>query len=478
MLRTLWGIIVAFYYHFILTLLTTRLHMSAACAAGSLFGVTMTPLDPAAATAETAGRPPARHLVVFVHGLGGSGRDFDILLELTRGALKVNDVHLYCCRCNEHLLGTFDGIETGGSRVAKEIETIAKKLGIQELSIVGHSLGGMYARYALKVLDASGLLEGLELVSFVTVATPHLGIRRPQGILRYPLSTVFQVGASHLPFLRSAHELCLTERRAGNSEPLLFKMATDPSFLRPLWRFHSRVLYSNVKHDFQVPYCTGAILAQNPYRTRRHPPENGSSEDNSINGDTLGGSGAAVESTGGPRDEAADEATLSEKNSDSSSSGVQTSHPDNVKGPPGLPYITAASLARELIGSAPGGEEADAGARSATEKAMFLRDALRDKLIPMLRGLGGGHGNDTSSDNDDDDEGSSVNNSCGGGLGRALRPKEGLRSMQWRRIDVAFDGHSAPFKAHEWIVGKNAGAKQIHVARHIAHEIATAASGR
>src|SRR6185436_18933051 len=62
---------------------------------------------------------------------------------------------------------TYDGIETGGERVCVEIETelaaIKERGGnITKLSVVGYSMGGLFARYALGLLEAKGILESLE----------------------------------------------------------------------------------------------------------------------------------------------------------------------------------------------------------------------------------------------------------------------------------------------------------------------------
>ena len=64
---------------------------------------------------------------------------------------------------------TYDGIELGGERVCLEIEeelqAIKSKGGeIEKLSIVGYSLGGLVARYAVGLLYAKGMLDKLECV--------------------------------------------------------------------------------------------------------------------------------------------------------------------------------------------------------------------------------------------------------------------------------------------------------------------------
>lgn len=50
----------------------------------------------------------------------------------------------------------------------------------REISIVGNSLGGLYARYAISLLyePRDKTIAGLRPKTFMTVATPHLGVRR------------------------------------------------------------------------------------------------------------------------------------------------------------------------------------------------------------------------------------------------------------------------------------------------------------
>lgn len=62
---------------------------------------------------------------------------------------------------------TYDGIERGGERVCSEIEEELKLIksrggNITKISIVGYSLGGLVARYAVGLLYAKGILDRLE----------------------------------------------------------------------------------------------------------------------------------------------------------------------------------------------------------------------------------------------------------------------------------------------------------------------------
>jgi predicted esterase len=64
---------------------------------------------------------------------------------------------------------TYDGVERGGERVCQEIEEEIEKLAadgqeIKRLSMVGYSLGGLVARYAVGLLDSKGFFEKIKPV--------------------------------------------------------------------------------------------------------------------------------------------------------------------------------------------------------------------------------------------------------------------------------------------------------------------------
>jgi len=77
---------------------------------------------------------------------------------------------------------TYDGIELGGERVCQEIEEEIEKLAmegqeIKRLSLVGYSLGGLVARYAVGLLDSKGFFEKIKPVVRsipIPVARPFL----------------------------------------------------------------------------------------------------------------------------------------------------------------------------------------------------------------------------------------------------------------------------------------------------------------
>jgi len=83
-----------------------------------------------------------------------------------RAQYPEDKLHLLLAKRNSGSF-TYDGIELGGERVCAEIEeeleTIKSKGGnIKKLSIVGYSLGGLIARYAVGLLYTKGILDKLE----------------------------------------------------------------------------------------------------------------------------------------------------------------------------------------------------------------------------------------------------------------------------------------------------------------------------
>ncbi|KAL5063467.1 hypothetical protein RYX36_025204, partial [Vicia faba] len=56
---------------------------------------------------------------------------------------------------------TFDGVDTMGGRLAEEVLSVASRWpGLQKISFVAHSLGGLVARYAIaRLFEYSSTLE-------------------------------------------------------------------------------------------------------------------------------------------------------------------------------------------------------------------------------------------------------------------------------------------------------------------------------
>lgn len=127
--------------------------------------------------------PP--HIVVLVHGNNGSPTDFDAVERAL--VAKFGREQLLVVKSSANHQSTSLGVEIGGTRLAKEVvdavlaHELDPRVARYKLSMVGHSLGGLYARFAVvQLMEALSMLN-MEYVSFMTICTPHLGSRRARG---------------------------------------------------------------------------------------------------------------------------------------------------------------------------------------------------------------------------------------------------------------------------------------------------------
>ena len=121
--------------------------------------------------------PPQKHLVVLVHGLSGTAADLGYLARRLEADASVR---VLASGANEPFPRTLDGVDAGGARVADEVRQVASAY--KTISFVGNSLGGLYARAALRELrdEEKDTFAGLTPAVFVTTAAPHLGARQTQ----------------------------------------------------------------------------------------------------------------------------------------------------------------------------------------------------------------------------------------------------------------------------------------------------------
>ncbi|RRT76310.1 hypothetical protein B296_00008032 [Ensete ventricosum] len=159
-----------------------------------------------------------------------------------------------------------------GERLADEvISIVANNPGLQKISFVGHSLGGLIARYAISLLyeksiqkrsseengecedHTLGTTSGLEPINFITFATPHLGSRLHKQIPILRGFYTLEKMACHTCWIlgRTGKHLFLKDKDNGKP-PLLVQMVNDYGdlrFMSALQSFKRRVAYSNVCFD-------------------------------------------------------------------------------------------------------------------------------------------------------------------------------------------------------------------------------------
>lgn len=230
------------------------------------------------------------HLLVLVHGILASPSDWTYVeAELKRRLGR--KFLIYASSCNTYTK-TFGGIDGAGRRLADEVLQIVKKTeSLKKISFLAHSLGGLFARYAVAILytpdisstdysdDISSstngdsetkcslsraLIAGLKPINFITLATPHLGVRGKNQLpflLGVPILEKIAAPVAALFVGRTGSQLFLTDGKPSRA-PLLLRMASDSedgNFISALGAFRCRMIYANVSYDHMVGWRTSSI---------------------------------------------------------------------------------------------------------------------------------------------------------------------------------------------------------------------------
>ncbi|KAK1395971.1 DUF676 domain-containing protein [Heracleum sosnowskyi] len=232
------------------------------------------------------------HLVVTVNGIIGCADDWRFAAKQLLSRYP-RDVIVHCSECNYSML-TFDGIDVMGSRLADEVVSVVKRHpDLQKISIIGHSLGGLIARYAIAKLysedfrkpisqddgqpdgfeqpvrekKTEGKIAGLEPVNFISSATPHLGLRGHKQVPLFCGIQYLEKLALYISWLlgRTGKHQFLTDTDDGKP-PLLLQMTQDCEdlkFISALQSFKRCVAYSNACYDYVVGWRTSSIRRPN-----------------------------------------------------------------------------------------------------------------------------------------------------------------------------------------------------------------------
>jgi Putative serine esterase (DUF676) len=207
-----------------------------------------------------------QHLCILVHGLWGNTTHLNYVAQSLREKYDDQQLIVYSAKRNTGSL-TYDGIEIGAERVAKEIEDILEELErdghkITRFSIVGYSLGGLVARYTIGLLYHKGYFDRMTPVNFTTFVSPHLGVRTP--LVGYPNRLWNVLGARTLS--TSGRQLFMIDNFRETGHPLLSVLADPESiFIHALARFQHRSLYTNIINDKSAVYYTTGISKNDPF---------------------------------------------------------------------------------------------------------------------------------------------------------------------------------------------------------------------
>eukprot|EP00924_Labyrinthula_sp_SR-Ha-C_P002329 snap_masked-scaffold_16-processed-gene-0.31-mRNA-1 protein AED:1.00 eAED:1.00 QI:0/-1/0/0/-1/1/1/0/326 len=191
-------------------------------------------------------------LVVLIHGFLGSSNDFNNFVEICRP--KLNTVEFLSCRANNW--NTRDGIRKGAERIFVEVCTYLEKTQntFLTVSLVGHSLGGLYARYLTHKFHITDFYEHFNVFpgQFYTFQTPHLGFDLYRRYLGGSVGKKFGK-----IFCRTLKEILLLDE-VKLEQCFLYKL-TDEEHLKGMRLFNERVIYSNIKNDVAVLYPSSCL---------------------------------------------------------------------------------------------------------------------------------------------------------------------------------------------------------------------------
>ncbi|CAK9221452.1 unnamed protein product [Sphagnum troendelagicum] len=249
---------------------------------------------------EMAVQEHADHLLILVHGLNARPTDWKHVEDEL--CTQLGDNFLIHASAANPYLQTQLGIDLGGKRLADEVRQIVRQTkGLKRISFLAHSLGGLFSRYAIadlyrlndksqgevdisngshfqgysnaRSIHCKAKLAGLEPVNFITIATPHLGLRGSGQMPMLLGLPVLEMLAATFTSGRTGQQLFLTDGNS-NDPPLLLRMAyncTDGPFISALQAFESRVTYANLNFDFVVGWRTSSIRRESELFTILYP---------------------------------------------------------------------------------------------------------------------------------------------------------------------------------------------------------------
>ncbi|WP_329118407.1 esterase/lipase family protein [Streptomyces sp. NBC_01465] len=151
--------------------------------------------DPAeTATITGPDRPP----VVLLHGFVDNRSVFVLLRRsLARhGWRRIEALNYSPLTCD---------IRVAAELLARHVEEICARTGHQQVDVVGHSLGGLIARYYVQRLGGDTRVRTL-----VTLGTPHSGTHVAQLMSAHPIVRQMLPGSSVIEELRKPAEGCCT----------------------------------------------------------------------------------------------------------------------------------------------------------------------------------------------------------------------------------------------------------------------------
>ncbi|XP_076918949.1 lipid droplet phospholipase 1-like [Bidens hawaiensis] len=241
----------------------------------------------------------------MVNGLIGSAKNWRFAAKQFLKKYP-NDLIVHCSKRNS-ALKTLDGVDVMGTRLADEVKSVIQRHpNLDKISFIGHSLGGLIARYAVAKLYtqdctnqvsqengnngplekpitqanlcsehiSNGKIGGLEPINFITIATPHLGSRGHRQVPMFcGVRSLERLGYHTCGVLKRTGRHVYLKDKVDGQPPLLVQMASDTEdlkFISALQSFKRRVAYANVLSDHLVGWSTSSIRYRSELPKRKN----------------------------------------------------------------------------------------------------------------------------------------------------------------------------------------------------------------
>lgn len=180
------------------------------------------------------------HYFIFQHGLTAGVHDFQNIIN----PLLEKNPQLFIYVTYSNQAHSFEGVKVGTERISAEILCLLKIINPNiNISMIGHSFGGILLRSVLVKLYNRSLFKNKKLVNFITFACPHIGVHENIAILK-TLSTY--LGAHTIDDL-------------NNKTTALLKIA-NLKCITILKKFENIIFYGNTQSDWLVGIRTSLIL--------------------------------------------------------------------------------------------------------------------------------------------------------------------------------------------------------------------------
>ena len=189
-----------------------------------------------------------KHVIVFQHGSHGCVEDFNTIKDkLNEDVKNSKEIEVIIWESNScSWFGTDVGVMKVAEKISSELdEYLTPQLENSEIniSLVGHSMGGLILRAMLGMSETLSH-PNVNLHTFISIASPHLGIRQMTWWMR----------ALAYPFGLMASTTCLDLLQSNDC---LSKLSDD-HHINLLSKFKRRILYSNMS-DHLVSYNTSSL---------------------------------------------------------------------------------------------------------------------------------------------------------------------------------------------------------------------------